>query len=226
MTKLFKTTSEDKNIIKLAVTLIIVSTFLALLLTGFARSIIMTPFIYAFWIGRIVYETLPQLFWWILILMGLSIFAINNVLKLRRWSRQTKPEESRQLSHLETWTETLEQANKGGYFQWSLANQLAHVTIKVLANQEHIPKNQATLSLKNGQFNLPPEVHSYLITGLDASRSFKIEKSQIRLFANVKENPLNLDPERVITCIEEYLDIEQPEQSNLEIVQSEPHNKS
>ena len=157
---------------------------------------------------RIAYETLPQLLWWILLLLILLIIAVRSLFQRKNHSEENSQENRIPPSRLESWINTIEKSDRGGYFVWNLAHEISLLTITVYIDQDRLDQYTIATKIKTNQYDLTPEIQEYLLAGLDAQESFRSNQSVISTFFAGQKSALELDPEILINYLEEILDIE------------------
>lgn len=185
---------------------IIIAAVLALLLRDLVRSILVPPVLYAFWMARIVYQTLPQLFWWGLVMLILLLIAARSLTLRSNSTKSTESAHRTRESRLDMWTKWIDQTRKGGYFRWYLAHELGRLYLSVLASRERLTNDQALTRLVNKKTGLPPDVQAYVETGLDARQSFTFGDLGGKLPFRSKSSPLDLELEEIIEILESKLD--------------------
>jgi hypothetical protein len=205
MSKIFKDLVNNQRHY-LFIGFIIIAAVLALFLRDLVRLILVPPVLYVYWVVRIIYGTLPQLFWWGALMLGLLLIAARSLTFRSNDTKSTDPAHRARESRLEMWTKWLDQTRKGGYFRWYLAHELGRLYLSVLASRERLTNDQALTRLVNKKTGLPPDVQAYVETGLDARQSFTFGDLGGRLPFRSKSSPLDLEPEEIIEILESKLD--------------------
>ena len=189
------------------IVLIAVAVF-ALLMVDQVRSLILLPFLYVIWIARIVYESLPQIFWWMVALFILTIIASRSLIRKRSPKFEAGTGKRPRASRVDAWINIMENASKGGYFKWYQAYEISQLLIKVVSSQEDLENDLQNGGLVRYQDQLPPEILEYLEVGLDAQKSFNYTEPGLRIFSRQAGPQLKQEPDRLIEFMEEHLDIE------------------
>ena len=205
MNKIFKDLVNNQRHF-LFIGFIIIAAILALLLRDLVRLVLVPPVLYVYWVARIIYGTLPQLFWWGALMLGLLFIAARSLAFRSNDTKSTESAHRARESRLELWANWIDQTNNGGYFRWYLAHELGRLYLSVLASRERLTKDQALTQLVNKKTDLPPEVQAYLETGLDARQSFTFGDLKGRLPFRSKSPPLDLEPEEIIKLLEREFD--------------------
>lgn len=184
----------------------ILASILAFFLRDIVGRLILPIFLYATWLIRIVYETLPQAFWWIIVLFVLVIIAVKSLIRPTNPNNTLNLKSSQRQSRLELWLKWLEQADQGGYFGWYLAHELSLLTLDVLSSQERYSSDQLDRLIRAGLSNLPSELQNYIQTGLDHRMSFHFSSREPFSFFRGSSNKLKLQPEEIAEFLERRLE--------------------
>jgi len=200
---------QTGNIRVLVVLLLLIAGLLAIAATGLVREYVIPAVLYLVLGLRIAYGTLPQMAWWVLLVILLLIIASMSLVIARRNRSGETPITRKLPSRLEFWVDKLEQANKGGYFSWSLAHEISLLSARVLELNEKTGLRSLASSITSDQYNLDPEIQNYILTGLDAKESFQKPAFSISGLFSENKSPVNLEPEEMIRFLESILDIEQ-----------------
>lgn len=181
---------------------------LAYALKDSVSKYVILPFTYLWRMIEIIYEALPQAFWWVIFLLILSTVALRNVLRHFRLSGPAPlPIQEQRISRARSWARWLELSGKGDYSQWLLARNLARLTLDIFAHQERQSPEQARAHLQGGKYRLPPEILAYIQVGLDAP-SFRHYTDLLALLHSTRSaSPLDLDPEKIIEFLENRIQI-------------------
>jgi hypothetical protein len=182
--------------------------FLAILLTlvshDFMREAMVRPLLYVLWVGRLIFESIPQIVIWAIFLFIALLVAGKSLLKKRSLSRQSQRPETIEPERIEAWLKLLHRANQEDYYKWQLAQRLQKLTLEALAQDEQLTIKQVRQHLVAGELGLPPEIQAYLEAGMTSFSHFLGPQSRFRL--RRQSSPLDLKPERVIRFLEEKLD--------------------
>ena len=181
---------------------------LAILLTlashNYMREAIVSPLLYLFWIGRLIFESIPQIVIWALFLFIALLVAAKSLVKKRSHSEQSQPPQTPEPERIEGWLKLLRRANQDDYYKWQLAQRLQKLTLEALAHNERLELKQVRQDLAAGKLDIPPEIQAYLEAGMTSFSHFLGAKSHIRL--RRQSSPLDLKPEQVINFLEDKVD--------------------
>jgi len=178
---------------------------LAYLLKDFFRTYILEPLIYTFQIVGLIYDILPQYFWWVGFLLILALLALRSLRIRAIPSGKSKPVEQDQLSQVSAWTHLIDQTDSGSYHsKWILARQIARLLVDIIAHQERLTPGQARLRLQSGQINLPLEIQAYILTGLGVPSHSQFS-DLLPLQLSRGESSLDLDPRIILEYLEKRI---------------------
>jgi hypothetical protein len=167
----------------------------------FVREVIVIPFLYLLWIGRFLFEAVPQIVLWAAFSMILMLIMLMSFIGKRRPQLQRYKQTVTPQGRIDPWLELIQKAERDAYFKWRLAQGLQRLTLDMLAHQADLPLKQVRQQLKEGQLGLPPEVQAYFQASL---KSLGYLSAPRRLFSSKTErSPLDLDPARVIQSLKD-----------------------
>jgi Na+-transporting methylmalonyl-CoA/oxaloacetate decarboxylase gamma subunit len=189
---------------KLAVVLLLLllGALVAYFIQDFVRQTLLYPLVYLYWSLRLVYEGVPGIVWWFILLGILLLLALSS-LKRRKEPPGLAPEANNQIpSRPQTWMRRLKNKNQGDYFSWQLAREISTLALTCLADRNRLTPAAARDELLAGRFNLPQHIQAYLLAGsLPNSYNQYLEmKTNIQLPGT--GSPLELDPEEIISFLE------------------------
>jgi hypothetical protein len=192
--------------------LLFLTLLLALALQGFARNVFLLELGRAYWEVRALFESLPQVAVWGLLLVILFVMAARSLYRKKRSPRKKEAGEVITAGRVLLLTRRIQQTSKGDYFRWSLARYLGDLVCEVLAHQERATPEQLKRRLRAGRLDLPPtqsaEIRAYLEFGRAplsvASAGFL---SRLRARRGSGAQPFASDPplERIVEFLEEQL---------------------
>ncbi|MFP4345213.1 MAG: hypothetical protein ACLFU8_11005 [Anaerolineales bacterium] len=176
------------------------------------RELIIVPLSYVAWFGDLLLQSLPPIFFWIIFLFIALRIALRS---LRRPAPPAgEPEAPATLfpSPVELWAHRLRLTQVGRYSRWRLAHHLSELAAEILAHHQGLTPREARERIRDGAFEAPPEIHTYLHLGMSPQllegRDI-VTRLLVRLGLHQEPpSPLDLDPERVIAFLEEELEVE------------------
>ncbi len=197
---------------------------LMILLRGVARSLIVIPIMYAFWVTDLILTILPQPLFWILFLFLVLRIAFRSLLVSKTSRRKSSNPAIRYPGRVEFWSRRLKLTEQGNYSKWGFARHLGNLTLDTLAYTERLESEQIRERLQNDELDLDPEIQAYLRVGLTARppEAFGFLSSfKRRLFALISKvipkgwqltlsntnASLDLNPEGLVQYLENQLEV-------------------
>jgi hypothetical protein len=135
---------------------------LALLFRDFVRDVFLVELLRMFWGARLLYESLPQLPLWVLLLVLLVVIAVRSLIRRPGVARQQVEPEAEPQGQVRVLARWIERASRGEYFRWSLAQHLGGLAWEIMAQREHTTPAQLKERISAGNLDLPPVVEDYL----------------------------------------------------------------
>jgi hypothetical protein len=169
------------------------------------HDLIFLPVSYLAWLGGLVYRSFDQqALWTAMLIVVLMLALISLRLKPGRISPTTKPDAD-PSQRVRLWIKRLDEAQRGTYMQWRLAQHIYALVLDALAYRSGLSPEQVEGNLDVFSADLPVEMSAYL----QAARGFETSSSMSRrLFSAPIPQPLDLPPEAILAFLEEYLEVE------------------
>jgi hypothetical protein len=184
--------------------ILILAILLTLVSHNYMGEAIVTPLLYLVWIGRLIFESIPQGVIWALFLFIALLVAGRSLVKKRTHSGQSQYPETPEPERIEGWLNLLRRANQDDYYKWQLAQRIQRLTLDTLAHDERLELKQVRQNLAAGKLDLPPELQAYLEAGMTSFSHFLGAESRFRL--RKQASSLDLDLERIIQFLEDKVD--------------------
>ncbi|MEW5940408.1 MAG: hypothetical protein AB1750_12135 [Chloroflexota bacterium] len=161
---------------------------------------VIRPLLYALWIAKLYYDSMPQAFLWILlvgavVLMAVASFAAEGAVQSRQRSAR-KPA----VGEVELLAEWMARAPRGHYFKWLIAQRLGRLARGLVSFNARQARPSAWEPIAGPDWNPPGEVASYLEAGINGS--FADYPRPRWPFRRPNPTPLDLDPNAAIDYIE------------------------
>jgi hypothetical protein len=197
---------------------------LMLLLRGLARSLIVIPIMYAFWVGDLILTILPQPLFWILFLFLVLRIAFRSLLVSKISRPKSSSPEIRYPGRVEFWARRIKLTEQGNYSKWGFARHLGNLTLATLAYTERLEPEHIRERLQDDELALDPEVQAYLRAGLTARppeafgflagfrrRLFALISALIppgwQLLQSNSASSLDFNPEGLVQYLENQLEV-------------------
>jgi len=194
------------RLIALGLALLLVG-LIAVVAMGYAQALLAVPLLYALWLLRLVYESIPQQLLWIAALALVAIVVGRSMFRLQPAPQRDGPVRARP-SPVASWATLIRQARQDDYSNLLLAQRMATLAGSTLAERE--PGSQRLLwhYLADPDINIPPDVRAYLAAGLGTnthSRPHRSLRAWLRMDRPQAATPLDLDPTVVVQWLEHEL---------------------
>jgi hypothetical protein len=187
---------------------------LAFALRDAVAAAVIVPLAYLWWVLKLYYASIPQVVFWGLLTALVFYSAVSNLIPKveRRAPRKEKILPTR--GHIETLADLIQKSERGGtYYKWLIANRLGKNAREILAQREGNPVSKTFSGFPKKHrddvagrgWNPPPEIDSYLETGLLGSfASF----SRPRWFwQKPKATPLDVKAQQVVDYLEDEMNL-------------------
>jgi hypothetical protein len=125
---------------------------------------VMIPLAHFTYVAYLFLDSLPQIAWWILLVVGLVVLAGYNLrLALAGAESPPAPEDSRPLSRVQEWSQLASFARRGGYLQRQFQRNLSRLAVDILAQTHHQDPQTMLELLDGGGVSLPPGMTGYIL---------------------------------------------------------------
>lgn len=185
----------------------IAALLLAFPLRQAVEEIVILPLQYLLWSAGIIYRSIPQ-FWIWLVISAIIFFILltpflDDLPRLPERQQKKPPEKGA----VESMAESLNKADRGIYFKWSVANRLGKIMRDWIAYRERLDQRWQANDLARLAGQVSPEVYQYLDAGLNGSFA-DYPRPKLPFFRKKIKTPLDLDPNLVLDAIENEMENE------------------
>lgn len=180
----------------------LVAAAMAYFLQDLIRSALLVPVSYLWWGFNLIYKSVAQLVYWVLLVVGVALMAFGSLYGNERARERVEEENTSLKGPLETTANQISRTGKGVYYKWLIANRMGKLARSILSlrdGQFNVQNN----SLTGQDWNPPAEVEAYLESGL--TRTFADFPRQ-RRFSRPTETPFDIDLDRVISYLESQME--------------------
>jgi hypothetical protein len=180
----------------------LVAAGMAYYLQDLIQSALFVPLSYLWWGFNVMYQSVAQLIYWVLVVVGVALMAFGSLYGKDRGRELVREENIALQGPLETTARQIEKTNKGVYYKWLIANRMGKLARSILFlhnGQSSAPTNP----LEGRDWNPSPEVGAYLEAGL--TRTFA-DFPRRRRFSPPPETPFDIDLDQVISYLESQLE--------------------
>jgi hypothetical protein len=178
---------------------------LALIISGTVREVIVIPLLLLLWLARLIYESIPQVALWGVLLAVAALVAWKS-LAAPRAMLVDPPIAPLHRAPVANWARMFRRAADDRYARWLLAQRLGQLTLELLANQEQRATRGMWQFLHDESRDIPPAVRAYLQAG---TRMHQPASPFWRRWwawgarVEARADPLDLDPAEVVRFLDE-----------------------
>jgi len=174
---------------------------LAALLRSTVHAHIILPITNFLWKLVILYHIFPQIDYWFLLLIVMTLIAVASLFATRPGGKKKRERERLKLGNVERIAFWIERSKRSDYSKWHVARMLAEIGLKILEFRERrrIPERK----LAGKDWHPPQPIQDYLQTALKTTYGDYSHRRSI--FAHPK-NPLDQDLNAVVELLESQLE--------------------
>ena len=175
---------------------------MAFYLQDIFRAVLFEPLSYLAWGLSIVYQSIAQLVYWILLVTGFTLMAFGSLYGKDPRRESVEDEKSSKQGPLENVARQISRLDAGMYYKWLIANRMGKLARSILA----LRNGKAFVShgeLDGRDWNPPDEVAAYLVSGL--TRTFA-DYPRPRWFSRPQETPFDVDLDQVVAFLESQME--------------------
>jgi len=187
---------------------IVIAALLAFPLRGVVNQLILVPIAYLLWLLNLLYLSLDQGVWWIVVLLIVLFILGRSLLPEIKLVRKQISFARREHGNLENLALALHKSEKGIYFKWLVANRLGRLAYQILLQREHGKPRSVFAPLTSEGWEAAPEVQQYLEKGLHGSFA-DFPNNQWGNFGAPVKTPLDHNVVEVVEFLEARIDNQQ-----------------
>ncbi len=180
---------------------------LVIALQGFIRNVIVVPLMYIFWVGHLIFQSIPQSILWALFLAVAILISVKSFAKPPRLNAKTNDVEKENPGQVSLWVERFHMKN-----EWTLSRYLGKLIVTALAYNRQQSPNKIREKIESGKIVTQPEIQTCLKVGLKR-KSDSSDSPHSGFFFRIRSRrkaarSLGLDPEKVVKFIENQLEVD------------------
>lgn len=183
---------------------VLIAVLLAFPLREAIHQTIVIPVAYLLWVLGIVYRSLSQGIWWVILIL-LVLLLIGRSLAPRRRPARRIPVKTKlprgQVEDLATW---LSRSSDGTYFKWLVANRLGKLAYQILLQRGNGKPRSIFEPLTGPDWNPGMQLQKYLQSGLHGS--FADFPKPRKFLAPPAKTPLDFQVGEAVDFLESQVD--------------------
>ena len=200
---------------------VIILVILALTYRDALRSMVLVPLAYLIFVFRLITLSVGQQTLWISFVVFSTIIAVISLAMRREVQPEETAVELKYPTRLQIWINTVGRKERSPYFKWNMAQDLSNLFIEAIAYHQGTSRQHVRQQLEAGKLDLPTEILAYLEisqkpfahTGLANHTDGKWltqmwEAIFKRPTPSMYKSPLDLEHEKIIHYLEEYLNFD------------------
>jgi hypothetical protein len=180
---------------------VIGAALLAFPLRGAVNQLIVLPLAYLLYALELLYLSLPQLIWWIVIVALALIILGGSLLIETKFPRRLMKPERIERGRVESLASAMRKSQRGTYFKWLVANSLGRLAYQIIVQREHGRARSVFAPLDAEGWDPSPGVRAYLEKGFHGSFTELPSRRLINLTPSEK-TALDHDLAQVIEFLE------------------------
>jgi hypothetical protein len=177
----------------------VIAALLAFPLRETVYQLVVIPLSYLLWVLNILYLSLSQFMWWVVLLAVVVILLCQSLISEFRTARKPFILHREARGSVESLAASLQKAHRGVYFKWSVANRLGKLAYQILLLREHGKPRSVFAPLAGESWDAAPEIQRYLESGLQGSFA---EFPNPGYFVKPARTPLDQDVGEVVEFLE------------------------
>jgi hypothetical protein len=186
-----------------ALGILMIATLLAFPLREVVYQLVVVPSAYVGWLLKLLYLSVSQAIWWILVLVVVLFFIGRSLLPEIKLRGKPYAYHKVERGSVETLVSAFEKKDRGIYFKWLVANRLGKLAYQILLQREHGKPRSVFAPLTSPGWDAAPEIQEYLEKGLRGSfAEYPSRGTAWNTFATPAKTPLDQDVKKVIEFLE------------------------
>lgn len=186
--------------------LLVVIAIAAYLLRNYVSYYVITPAIFAYRIERLLIGAIPQVVFWIFLLLGGLMLAIWTLPAGTKNRRQKVELDDKYQSRAKQFSSWILDSERSEYSKWMTVRQLSLLAFELTMYQERLSPPEATAYFRKFRTKIPDRVREYILAGVSAPSFRHYSESLENYRLNALESPFDTPPEAVIDFLESRFD--------------------
>lgn len=186
---------------------------LTLGLRDFVRDMFALPLSYILWFAGIIFETIPQIWFWTGLIVIALVIAMRSLDRERLAPPSAPGKSSRPArGRIDVWAERVNMLLKGRYSRHRFGYFIGRLILDVLSHEERLSLRDLERRLEQGETDVPPIVRDYLFSHLrpahtEARPSFLTRLKRFLGLEKPLTAHLNAELETIVKFLEDQLEV-------------------
>lgn len=178
---------------------ILLAWVLAFPLRDVLQRTVIVPLAFFLWSLGLFYRSMPQLVWWILAAMVVTMMLAGSLGPGEKFNPKEKLKSTPPQGQVEGLAVSMLKAKRGVYFKWIVANRLGKLAYQMLVRREGDQSRSVFAPLVGADWQPDPRLQKYLETGLHGSFSDYPDSER---FTRASASPLDLEVREAVEFLE------------------------
>ena len=173
---------------------IIAAVLLAPILRQLINTLIIEPIAFYWWGIKRGFAAIPQILYWLFLVICLGIIAVFYLLKVFATGRRRPESQNYTTGPVQSLAQSIERTEDSHYFRWLIANRLSKLTLTSLLppGLEDTRRKSLSVIFSELDWDPPKDILRYLNSGLNDSLN-NIRGSRFFMLDKSKELKLNIN---------------------------------
>jgi hypothetical protein len=180
----------------------LVAAGLAYFLQDTVNAVLFVPLSYLWWAFSILYQSVAQVIYWLLLVLGVAFLALGSLYGRERSRDRIADDPPPSQGPLGIAARQISRTGQGMYYKWLIANRMGKLARSILQLRNGTVESPHS-ALEGRDWGPPDEVASYLVSGL--MRTFA-DYPRPRWYARRPDTPFDVDLDQVVSYLESQME--------------------
>lgn len=180
---------------------VVTALLLAFPLRNVVYEIIIVPLAYILWVLGLIYHSLDQGIWWVVLIVVVLIVLLRSMLPEGKPKSKEISYKKVERGQVESLAVAMQRVEHGIYFKWLVANRLGKLAHQTLVQRSYGKPRSVFAPLVAEDWEPTPEIQRYLERGLHGSFADYPNK-RFGFYKPPEKTPLDVDVNQVIKFLE------------------------
>ena len=174
---------------------------LAYLLRNAVSEWVILPLAQLFWWLQVFYRAVPQVVYWVILLVVLIYLPISGFLAVLPEIRASRNSSGYRIGEVQQVSHWLTRSRRGIFSRWRVANLLGKIAQEILSPR--LGSGRKDRRLSGPGWDPPRDVQNYLEAALNTNYA---DYPRRGVFSGEPRTPFDSDPEQVVDYLETFLE--------------------
>ena len=184
---------------------VVIALLLAFPLRNVVYEMIILPLAYILWVLGLIYHSLDQGIWWVVLIVVVLIVLLRSVLPEGKPKQKAFSYKKVERGQVESLAVAMQRVSHGVYFKWLVANRLGKLAHQILVQRSYGKPRSVFAPLVAEDWEPTPAIQHYLERGLHGSFADYPNK-RFGFYNPPDKTPLDQDVNAVVEFLESTQD--------------------